>query len=245
MKKHAAAWIAVLILLFGTYVVGHIGYQKTQSHNAAKRQQSTSKTTAGQPAGFNKKLYSLDDPASLWVVANKQRPLNPKTYAPTDLATVGNGQQMRSAAAGPLKQLFSGAKAAGYTLVAESGYRSYNYQVTVYNSEVHAFGQAKADTESARPGYSEHQTGWAVDLGSPGCYEDCFGTKPASKWVLANAYKFGFILRYPADKSNITGYRNEPWHFRYVGVYLATEMHKENVETLEEFFDLPAAPNYP
>lgn len=244
MKKHITAWIAVLILLFGTYIVGHIGYQRVQSHSTARAGQSAAKTSASQPAGFNKKQYSLDDPASLWVVVNKQRPLNPKTYAPSDLTDIGNGQRMRLAAANQLKLLFSAAKAAGYTLVAESGYRSYGTQVSVYNSEVRAFGQAKADSESARPGYSEHQTGWAVDIGSPGCYEDCFGTKPASKWLLTVAYKYGFIRRYPPDKTDITGYREEPWHFRYIGVDLATELHKQNVETLEEFFGLPAAPNY-
>ena len=244
MKKHVAAWLAVLILLFGTYIVGHIGYQKVQTHNAAKPAHATQKTTNSQPAGFNKEQYSLTDPTSLWVIANKQRPLNPKTYVPTDLTPIGNGQRLRLAAANQLKLLFSQAKTAGYTLIAESGYRSYTTQVSVYNREVSSFGQAKADSESARPGFSEHQTGWAVDIGSPGCYEDCFGTKVASKWLLANAYTYGFILRYPVDKSAITGYRNEPWHFRYVGVDLATELHKQNTQTLEEFFNLPPAPNY-
>jgi len=244
MKKHVAAWLAVLILLFGTYIVGHIGYQKIRPNSVTKPARTTHETPT-QPAGFNKKLYVLDDPSSLWVVVNKQRPLNPKTYAPTDLSPIGNGQKMRLAAANQLKLLFDAAKSASYTLIAESGYRSYRTQVSVYNHEVSAFGQTKADSESARPGYSEHQTGWAVDIGSPGCYEDCFGTKPASKWLLANAYRYGFILRYPVDKSTITGYRNEPWHFRYVGVDLAAELHNTRTETLEEFFGLPAAPNYP
>jgi D-alanyl-D-alanine carboxypeptidase len=244
MKKHVAAWLAVLILLFGTYIVGHIGYQKIRPNSVTKPARTTHETPT-QPAGFNKKLYALDEPSSLWVVVNKQRPLNPKTYAPTDLSPIGNGQKMRLAAANQLKLLFDAAKSASYTLIAESGYRSYSTQVSVYNHEVSAFGQTKADSESARPGYSEHQTGWAVDIGSPGCYEDCFGTKPASKWLLANAYRYGFILRYPVDKSTITGYRNEPWHFRYVGVDLAAELHNTRTETLEEFFGLPAAPNYP
>lgn len=226
MKKHFFVLFSVLLLLAVIFFIGRA------------QDNSTS------PATFNKHQYSLSDPDSLWVVVNKQRPLNPKTYAPSDLTSVGNGQTMRAQAADKLLQLFAGAKTVGYTLVAESGYRSYSYQAQVYASEVAGFGQAKADSESARPGYSEHQTGWAVDIGAPGCYEDCFGTKPASQWLLANAYRYGFILRYPADKADITGYRNEPWHFRYVGIALASEMHKEHVTTLEEFFGLPAAPNY-
>jgi len=141
--------------------------------------------------------------------------------------------------------LFLDAKNTGYALVAESGYRSYYTQVSVYNSEVKSFGKAKADSESARPGHSEHQTGWAVDIGKAGCFEDCFGQTQAAQWLLANSYKYGFILRYPSDKVAITGYRNEPWHFRYIGTDLSTEMHNTNVTTLEEFFNVvPATQPY-
>ena len=195
-------------------------------------------------SNFDKRVHSLSDPTSIWVVVNKQRALKPLDYAPTDLTNIGNAQTMRAEAADRLKQLFQDAKKAGYTLIAESGYRSYASQERIYNSELKGFGRAKADSESARPGYSEHQTGWAVDIGSPGCYEDCFGTKPASKWLLDNAYKYGFLLRYPHDKTAVTGYRNEPWHFRYVGVELSNEMRKQKVTTLEEFFNLQRAPDY-
>ena len=245
MRKHASVIILVAILLLGVYLIGH------PAHSSAPKPTKTNQPVvvkqipkAIEPPAFDKTKYSLTDPASVWVVVNKQRPLNPIDYAPTDLTAVGNGQYMRAEAATALTKLFADGKTAGFSLVAQSAYRSYATQVNTYNSEVKAYGQAQADTESARPGHSEHQTGWAVDIGAPGCYLDCFGTKPDSKWVLDNAYKYGFILRYPSDKSDITGYRNEPWHFRYVGVALATEMHNQKVETLEEFFGLPAAPNY-
>src|SRR5439155_25329248 len=101
-----------------------------------------------------KKQYSTSDPASQWVVVDKQQPLNPKTYAPSDLTSVGAGQYLRAAAATAYQQLVAAASKAGYTLVPESGYRSYDTKVTVYSNEVKNYGQAVADTESARPGYS-------------------------------------------------------------------------------------------
>lgn len=234
--------LAVLVLI----IIGFVGYNTLHHKNTATTSSSSSSSTAGETKNtFDKKQYSINDPASIWVVVNKKRPLNPKTYAPDDLAAVGNGQYMRSAAATALGKMAAAAKTAGYTLAPESGYRSYDTQVQVYNNELRAFGQSYADTESARPGYSEHQTGWAIDLGSGGCnITDCFGSTPGGRWATANAYKYGFMLRYPTDKVAITGYRHETWHFRYVGITLATELHNEHVETLEEFFGLGAAADY-
>lgn len=196
-------------------------------------------------AAFDKKKYSIQDPSSIWIVVNKQRPIQPKQYTPGDLVPVSNDQKMRAPAAKALNDMLADARKAGYVLTPVSGYRSYELQQVVYSSEVRGFGLTYADNESARPGYSEHQTGWAIDLGSDNCnVQDCFGSTPGGKWAIANAYKYGFILRYPADKSAVTGYRNEAWHFRYVGKDLSTEMHNKHVATLEEFFGLPPAPNY-
>ncbi|HSX53439.1 MAG TPA: M15 family metallopeptidase [Patescibacteria group bacterium] len=214
------------------------------SSTTSKNQTSSSQKNNVPPTGFNKQLYSISDPASIWVVVNKTRPLNPNTYAPSALTPIGNGQLMRLQSAQALATLFAAAKTAGFSLYAESGYRSYGTQAGVYASEVKNFGQATADSESARPGYSEHQTGWAVDIASPGCVEDCFGKTTAAAWVNSNAYTYGFIQRYPTDKTAITGYRNEPWHYRYIGVLLATEMRNKSIKTLEEFFGLPPAPDY-
>jgi D-alanyl-D-alanine carboxypeptidase len=119
--------------------------------------------------------------------------------------------------------------------------------VRVYNGWVSSLGQAQADAQSARPGFSEHQTGLSVDI-SPvplSCALDaCFGATPQGRWLADNAWRFGYLLRYPADKTPVTGFTYEPWHFRYIGVELATEMHNTGVTTLEEFFGLPAAPDY-
>lgn len=197
------------------------------------------------PAAFDKSQYSLSDPTSMWVVANKLRPLQPLEYAPSDLAGVGDGQRMRAEAASAFVKLQSSASAAGHALTVESSYRSYNTQVATYNRWVNELGRAEADRQSARPGHSEHQTGLALDVGGDGCnVEECFGSKPSGIWVAAHAHEYGFIVRYPDGKEHVTGYVYEPWHLRYVGVALAAEMQRTGVATMEEFFGLPAAPNY-
>lgn len=209
-------------------------------------------TPTPTPTGFDKSKHSITDPTSEWVVVNKQRPLNPVSYAPTDLVTVpvahDNPAVMRKVAAAALVQMFAAGKAEGAGgMQVQSSYRSYPVQVRVYNGWVSSLGVRQADIQSARPGFSEHQTGMAVDISSVPLkctLGSCFGQTPQGKWLAANAYRFGYLLRYPADKTQITGYEYEPWHFRYIGVSLATEMHNEHVETLEEFFGLPAAPNY-
>ena len=117
-----------------------------------------------QSTTFNKSQYSTTDPSSIWVVVNKQHPLSPIDYAPSDLTTA-NGGTVSKKIAPSLSALVADAKAGGTSLHIISGYRSYSYQVNLYNSYVASDGQAKADTYSARPGYSEHQTGLAVDLG--------------------------------------------------------------------------------
>lgn len=225
-----AVVVIVALLVFGNKAFAPDGANTSPVNPAAEDTQ--------QPVQFDKTKYSTDDPASIWVIVNKQRPLNPLTYAPDDLVTVSD-ERMRSDAANALEQMFTAASAAGHQLDGLSGYRSYSRQQTVYGREVNTYGQAVADTQSAKPGYSEHQSGLSIDIGGGGCgIEDCFGDTPEGKWVAANAYKYGFIIRYPDGKEPVTGYRYEPWHVRYVGIELATEMHAQNILTLEEFFGL-------
>lgn len=201
---------------------------------------------------FDAGRYSIDDPASLWVVVNKLRPLQPTSYAPTDLVRVPvahtNEPFLRQAAADAVVELFSAAEAeVGLRLQSLSAYRSYTVQVSVYNNIVATRGQEYANVRSARPGHSEHQTGLVIDIGSvpAACaFDPCFGSTDHGRWLAANAHRFGFHLRYQPEMTPITGYSYEPWHFRYVGVELATELHETGVRTLEEFFGLPAAPTY-
>jgi len=245
-QKFGLAFLVVAIAVTGYYLFRHDTRPASPVTSAATTQsQSDTKDPQQTNTVFDKNRYSHDDVTSIWVVVNKQRPLNPKTYAPNDLTAVGGGQQMRKEAAGALANLIAGARAEGLVISPLSGYRSYNTQVSVYNNEVATNGQAVADTQSARPGTSEHQTGLAIDVGGGGCgIEDCFGNTAQGKWVAANAYKYGFIIRYVPGKQDITGYRPEPWHIRYVGTELATEMRNQGIQTLEEFFGLPAAPSY-
>jgi len=161
------------------------------------------------------------------LLANKIYPL-PSTFAPEE------NPEARQA----LNQMLEAAKQQGFDLVAFSGYRSFEYQTTLYNNYVNRDGQAAADRYSARPGYSEHQTGLAFDIGERG-KEDLwlteeFGETPAGQWLFAHAQEYGFILRFPQNKEEITGYMYESWHYRYVGKDIAKEIAKQSI-TLEEY----------
>ena len=211
--------------------------------------------TPTSPAAALAQQHSLTDPASPWLVVNKHRPLTSPQYAPSDLvqpnvplAVSGEAALLNSTTAAAAEQLFAAAAAEGVTLTLASGYRSYATQVATYGSYVSSQGQAQADTASARPGYSEHQTGWAFDIGDGGgaCgFQPCFAEQPAAVWAKAQAHRFGFVVRYPWMFHEITGYYYESWHLRYIGVEAATDMAKRGIATLEEYFGLEAAPAYP
>jgi zinc D-Ala-D-Ala carboxypeptidase len=233
--------VYLLIILIGLAIFG-VWYRVSDSSPSSKQTVSSSKSQPNKPdpqiPAFNKSKYSTSEPSSIWVVVNKQRPLNPILYSPSDLVLV-SGQKLRQEAATALSTMFNDATTQGLSLLALSGFRSYQTQVSVYANEVKRYGQAVADTQSAKPGHSEHQTGLAVDIGGGGCgIEDCFGNTREGKWVAENAYKYGFLVRYNKDNQNITGYRAEPWHLRFVGADLATEMRTTGIDTLEEFFNL-------
>ena len=151
------------------------------------------------------------------LIANKTFSL-PSTYNPGGLTS-----ETKAAA----DEMFAAAKAVGFNMKAQSGFRSYDTQRKLYNNYVNRDGKAKADTYSARPGHSEHQTGLAFDVCATGyaCINSNFnGTAPAN-WLANNAHLYGFILRYPQGKTNETGYLYESWHFRYVGKELAAELY--------------------
>lgn len=208
---------------------------------------SASPAAAAVPT-FDRAERSIDDPASIWVVVNKKRQLRPRDYVPADLVTVPVPHvwqpRLRQEASGAVVAMFAAfTEETGLRLQSQSAYRSYATQVEVYTAN----GRAAADTSIARPGFSEHQTGLAIDISalpSTCALSACFAGTAQGEWLAKNAWRFGFLLRYPADKVSITGYEFEPWHFRYIGVDLATQMHETGVTTLEEFFGLPAAPGY-
>ncbi len=159
-------------------------------------------------------------------------------FEPDDLVTLnakynsGANSKMRKEAAEHFMEMSDAALLDNISIKNASGYRSYTYQVGLYNRYVQRDGKEAADTYSARPGYSEHQTGLVSDIN---IVDDSFEKTPAFRWLQENAYKYGFILRFPKDKEYITGYKYESWHYRYVGVEVAKQMHEEDL-TLEEYY---------
>ncbi len=134
-----------------------------------------------------------------------------------------------------LEEMIEAAKSEGLTLHVTSAYRSYHYQVNLYNNYVKQDGKTAADTYSARPGYSEHQTGLVVDLDNVRLPYTQFEESKEYPWMLENASKYGFILRFPKDKEEITGYQFESWHYRYVGKDLAPKIKASNL-TFDEYY---------
>ena len=132
----------------------------------------------------------------------------------------------------PLENLVNAAKKEGIILFGNSGYRSYDSQKNVYNNRVRSQGKALADAYVAKPGFSEHQTGLCIDITNKDKYF-VEGTKEAA-WLGQNCYKFGFIIRYPKQKKNITNIEYEPWHIRYVGKEAAKYIYNNKI-TLEEY----------
>lgn len=123
----------------------------------------------------------------------------------------------------------------GISLFVASGFRSYEYQKDLYNAYVKRDGKEEADTYSARPGYSEHQTGLAADINAA---DSSFDNTPEAKWLDKNCYKYGFIIRFPKGKEQYTGYVYESWHLRYVGTEIAKKIHDAGGVSLEEYYNL-------
>ncbi|GHS84706.1 hypothetical protein AGMMS50218_00120 [Actinomycetota bacterium] len=190
--------------------------------------------------------YSHTDPASPWVVVNKAVPLDPVDHEP-DLAQV-RGYLVQPVVVDDLTALLAAADDDGVHLTLRSAYRSYGYQVGVYDGWVRQLGREQADQVSARPGHSEHQTGLAVDLGGstrPECdFEACFGDTVEGQWVAAHAEDFGFLLRYTEEDTAVTGFAPEGWHVRYVGRELAAYLRGRGIDTLEGVFDVPGGADY-
>ena len=207
---------------------------------------------APQNLPFNKTQFSIDDPASIWVIVNKLRPLNPQNYVPPDLVVPrvklqlspkSERMHVRQVVAEPLQDLFAAAAKDGFNLILLSGYRSAAYQEKIYARYQKKL--KRAAVASAKSGYSEHQTGLAVDLNRDKDLKcltmPCFADMPEAKWLVDHAHEFGFIIRYEKDKESITGYEYEPWHLRYVGQDLAGELFNTQ-QTMEEFFGIVTPP---
>ncbi|WP_142414596.1 M15 family metallopeptidase [Hathewaya massiliensis] len=182
------------------------------------------------------------------VVANKNRNL-PRSYEPSDLLPVkirftsisfNKENMLRKEAAISVEKLVNDATIEGIYFKGVSAYRSYENQVVTYSYIANSKGYDYADRYSAKPGQSEHQTGLSIDLGIRSMGYDLnqsFANTKEGKWLKENCCKYGFIIRYPKEKTHITGYSFEPWHIRYVGEELATYLTENNL-TLEEFYNI-------
>lgn len=180
----------------------------------------------------------VKNPNDLTVIVNKYNHLE-KDFVPEDLVVLfdsNNNAKMVRPAALAYKEFIEASIKAGLTIESTTAYRSYSFQNTLYTNYVNEDGTKEADTYSARPGSSEHQLGLAVDLNNPNVIGSRLDEKDF-KWILENSYKYGFIVRYTENGVPITGYMEEPWHIRYLGVDLATKVYESGL-TYEEYYDL-------
>ena len=207
-------------------------------------------------ASFDSTRLATDLAASDLVLVNKQRPLNPLNYQPANLRKIessasldnSRGLELSNQAASALEKLAAAMKKEGAgKLFVNSAFRSFDYQQELFQSKTKQYGLAGALIRSAKAGHSEHQTGLAVDVSVPaqGCaIMQCFGDTVGGKWLAANAWRFGFIIRYEEDTTSTTGYTYEPWHLRFVGTQVAKLYTESGIQTLEDFWGYPAAEFY-
>jgi zinc D-Ala-D-Ala carboxypeptidase len=228
--------------------------EQSQEEDTAAEEQTTEtkpnqhQEEAEDAVGSIEKPVTVDNPDSIEVVVNKTRKF-PDGWEPKDLVEPDvafyfsehlEKRKMRKEAAEALEDLFAASQKDGMELVAASGYRSEARQKEIYENNVATQGQEETDKVSSRPGRSEHQTGLAIDLTSAEmalALEETFIETDEGKWLAEHAHEYGYIIRYPEGKSDITGYSYEPWHIRYVGKDLAKQIYDEDT-TLEEHFQM-------
>ena len=192
---------------------------------------------------FYEETYEADITLDTSILVNKYYYLK-KDFAPDDLVTISQtyswgesgSQKVRKIVYEAFLDMWNSANSEGYYLMVNSSYRTYQDQESVYNNYRNTSGQTYADSIASRPGYSEHQTGLAIDIFSKtNTSSATFKDSAEAKWLKENAHKFGFILRYPEDKENITGTTYEAWHYRYVGKDIATYIHEHDI-TFDEYY---------
>ncbi|TDT57251.1 M15 family metallopeptidase [Fonticella tunisiensis] len=216
--------------------------QNQQPSTKAKGSSSQKNTTSSNIQG----AVLVTNLQSTMVLVNKRSYL-PANWEPSDLVKVNvlykgkrGNNRMRREAAEALNSLFAAAQKDGIILAAVSGFRSYEYQKSLFARHAAQLGETEARKISAYPGQSEHQTGLAMDVSCASLgytLKESFGNTPEGKWLRSHAAEYGFIIRYPKGKESITGYSYEPWHIRYVGREAAEEIMSKNI-TLEEYIGM-------
>ena len=189
---------------------------------------------------FYQKTIMIDDPSNILVLVNKYYKLD-KNYVPSKLVSIIPQCSIRSdiltipIVKEAFEEMCTDMRSINLSIKVVSAYRSYETQQTLYNDYVAKNGVAVADTFSARPGHSEHQTGLALDVYNTVLPFTDFEKTLEFTWIKNNAHKYGFIIRYPFNKEHITGYKYEPWHLRYVGEEVATYIYENNI-TFDEYY---------
>lgn len=190
----------------------------------------------------DKGIQEVEEVESNLILVNKENPLD-SDYKPSNLvkpnipfADNANEEEryMKSESSMAIEELFRSAEQEGIKLLGMSAYRSYDSQKNIYYNRIRSVGKKEADRYVAKPGKSEHQTGFAIDITN----EDRWFVKSTeeAQWLAKNAHNYGFILRYPENKEDITGVAYEPWHIRYVGKETAKKIYEEQI-TFEEFIE--------
>ncbi len=211
-------------------------YQAYQELKQIEMKDAVTQVNLNLDEPFYQTIETIEAPSSVTVLVNKSHAL-PSDYVPDDLVSIPSYPNLliKEEAATPFENLLAAAKLDNITLIPYSTYRSYAKQKSIYNRYLNQDPKEVVDTYSARPGHSEHQTGLALDIRSTTLSDRLTDSDYA--WVLDNSYKYGFIVRYPKDNSTITGYQEEPWHLRYIGVEHATKVHELGI-TYDEYYDL-------
>jgi zinc D-Ala-D-Ala carboxypeptidase len=238
-----------LLMVFLMVIASPLAGCSLKQQFAENQPTAPSKNVVNTASSKNEKksVSVVANPSAIPVLVNKVNKL-PDSYQPSDLVDPDipfifkakvEKRKMRSSAARAIEKLFAGAKQNGVSLLGVSAYRSHAAQTAVFNHYVSIDGVKAAKTYSAVPGTSEHETGLAIDVtgGDGKCAaEDCFAGTTAAKWLEKHADEYGFIIRYPKGKEDITGYQYEPWHLRYVGKTVAKDIMSHKI-TLEEYLD--------
>lgn len=257
MKKAIIALSSLIVIFIAILVFQYMDFGKGVDYNTSGDQgeyYNRNKGKEGKVLDKNGKLIDVDtDPNSYTMIVNRDYPM-PADYVPPDLEVPDvkfsfsgtyEKSYMRKAAAEAVESMFAAAQDDNYSLKIVSAYRSYERQEAIYNNNVRSRGESSTDKVSAKPGCSEHQTGLCVDISSDSVdctIEESFGASKEGIWVAKNCYKYGFIIRYPKEKADITGYSYEPWHIRYVGKNLAKYLY-DNKLTLEEYYQTTTVDN--
>ena len=189
---------------------------------------------------FYEYLIEADLSKDFLILINKYHYIE-KDFEPDDIVRASasyayENRRLKSIAYEAFKNLADDAKLNNHTIVISSGYRTFAQQEEIWQNIYSIHGRKRADSLAARPGHSEHHSGYTIDVADFYDMNDDFGATESYGWMLENAHRFGFILRYPKDKENITGYTYEPWHFRYVGTEVASYIYKNKI-TFDEYWE--------